>query len=104
VGELAELSETPASPEHTAIAAKSEPVINNERTTGRTNDRTNERPKVRHSFDIYRDQLLSLAQIQAERFRESGRKPKVGELVQEAIDQYVAATKQTNDRTNERPD
>jgi hypothetical protein len=58
---------------------------------------------VRHSFDIWQDQLLGLSEIQAERFSQSGRKPKLGELVQEALDAYIATErKRTNVRTNER--
>jgi hypothetical protein len=53
-------------------------------------ERTNERTKVRHSFDIYRDQLLELSTIQATIFRETGKKPTVGELVQDALDAYIA--------------
>ncbi len=69
----------------------------------RTNVRTNERTRVRHSFDVWQDQLLALTQIQAERFNRTGRKPKLGELVQEALDGYIAQQrKRTNVRTNER--
>src|SRR4051812_21216842 len=64
-----------------------------DRTDTRSNERTNvrsrERPRVRHSFDIYQDQLLSLSEIQAAAFKRTGRKPKVGELVQEALDAYI---------------
>lgn len=56
----------------------------------RTFERSNERIKIRHSFDIYRDQLLSLSDIQAEIFRQTGKKPKVGDLVQEALDAFVS--------------
>jgi hypothetical protein len=77
------------------------------RTSGQTNERTNERvlerSRVRHSFDIWQDQLLGLSEIQANRFSRSGRKPKLGELVQEALDDYIAKErKRTNVRTNER--
>jgi hypothetical protein len=72
-------------------------------TSERTNVRTNERSRVRHSFDIWQDQLLGLSEIQAERFSRTGRKPKLGELVQEALDAYIAKErKRTNVRTNER--
>jgi hypothetical protein len=77
--------------------------ISSLRTTVRTNERTNERERVRHSFDIWQDQLLGLSEIQAERFSRAGRKPKLGELVQEALDAYIAKErKRTNVRTNER--
>jgi hypothetical protein len=77
------------------------------RTNGATNERTNERTlersRVRHSFDIWQDQLLGLSEIQADRFSRTGRKPKLGELVQEALDAYISKErKRTNIRTNER--
>lgn len=61
-----------------------------------------ERARVRHSFDVYRDQLLALGDIQTARHRRTGRKPKLGELVQEALDAYIAQHARTNERTNER--
>ncbi len=77
------------------------------RSTVRTNERTNERFIVRHSFDIGQDQLLALAEIQMDRFQQTGRKPKLGPLVQEALDAYIAKQRRqqggrTNERTNER--
>ena len=82
------------------------------RPSDRSNERTNEqhmapRMRVRHSFDIWEDQLLSLAAIQADRFAASRRKPKLGELVQEALDAYIrehnaARNERPNIRTNER--
>ncbi len=73
------------------------------RSNERTVERTKERTRVRHSFDVWQDQLLALAEIQARLFSQTGRKPKVGELVQEALDAYIAAhTKKTNERSNER--
>jgi hypothetical protein len=77
------------------------------RTNGETNERTLERTfersRVRHSFDIWQDQLLGLSEIQADRFSRTGRKPKLGELVQEALDAYITKErKRTDERTNER--
>ena len=84
-------------------AHQSSPRRTNGRTNERSNERTVERQRVRHSFDIWQDQLLGLTEIQAERFSQSGRKPKLGELVQEALDAYIAKErKRTNVRTNER--
>ena len=72
-------------------------------TNERTNERSLERSRVRHSFDIWQDQLLGLSEIQADRFSRTGRKPKLGELVQEALDAYIVKErKRTNERTNER--
>src|SRR5215217_2387156 len=59
--------------------------------TVRTNGRTDERSVVRHSFDIYIDQLQALTRIQTQVFEETGRKPKMGELAQEAFDLYIAS-------------
>ncbi len=56
-----------------------------------------ERRKVRHSFDIYEDQLVSLADIQAHLYRRNGKKPKVGDLVQQALDAYIANANQSQD-------
>ena len=117
--ELAELAETDASesiveiPEIDAAPAAPVPArtprstprprTTNERSSDRSNERTVERTRVRHSFDIWQDQLLGLSEIQADRFSQTGRKPKLGELVQEALDAYIAKErKRTNVRTNER--
>ncbi len=66
-------------------------------------ERTNERFVVRHSFDVRQDQLLALADIQTEVFRTMRRKPKLGELVQQALDDYIQRyRRRTNGRSNER--
>lgn len=48
------------------------------------------RRKVRHSFDIFEDQVLPLKEIQLARQRESGNKCLLGDLVQEALDMFIA--------------
>ncbi len=60
----------------------------------RINERTNvykERRVIRHSFDIYHDQLMQLGEIQMRLYREAGKKPKLGQLVQDALDRYIEA-------------
>ena len=75
------------------------------RSNGRTVERSNERIIVRHSFDIGQDQLIALAEIQMRLFHETGRKPKLGPLVQDALDAYIARQrKRTNGRTNDQTD
>lgn len=71
------------------------------RPSERTVERSNDQPRlqIRHSFDVWQDQLTALAEIQTQRFSATGRKPKIGTLVQEALDAYIAAV---NERTNER--
>jgi hypothetical protein len=72
---------------------------------GRTNERTNvrtvikpKRQKIRHAFDIYRDQLLSLQMQQLEAVQKGKRKPKLGKMVQEAIDLYLNQIKTKSNR------
>lgn len=64
----------------------------------RTNERYYDRNKIRHTFDIYEDQLLSLRSVSLERTNEDPRHQKVllGDLVQEALDMFI-----TKDRNKE---
>lgn len=99
--ELAEL-QNPIHP-----AADSEPDVPNQPIDQSqrdvSNERTNERTRVRHSFDVYQDQLRALTGIQARLHERTGRKPKIGDLVQEALDAYIAhGQERSNDRLNER--
>ncbi len=64
--------------------------VTNERSNERTNGQA-ERRVIRHSFDIYHDQLMQLGEIQMRLYREAGKKPKLGQLVQDALDHYIAA-------------
>ena len=71
----------------------------NERTFERPNERSNERStkrlvkrkreKIRHTFDIYRDQLVALQTIQLEKFQAGKKKPKLGKMVAEGIDLFI---------------
>lgn len=65
------------------------------RTVKRSIDQTNERTKVRHTFDILDDQLLTLREISIERQKLFGRRVLLGELVQEALDLFIS-----NERNN----
>lgn len=71
-------------------------VHSNVRTDVRPNERTNvrtstkpRRQKIRHAFDIYQDQLLALQIRQLEAVQRGKRKPKLGKMVQDAIDFYL---------------
>jgi len=67
-----------------------------------SNERTFERTRVRHSFDVYQDQLRALTGIQARLHERTGRKPKIGDLVQAALDAYIAHSQEhSNERSNE---
>jgi hypothetical protein len=66
-----------------------------ERTDEPSNERTNvKRQKIRHTFDIYADQLLSLKEIQLGRARVWEKVYRLGDLVQEALDALI--TKELN--------
>ena len=66
-----------------------------ERPNERSNERLNERPskrkreKIRHTFDIFRDQLVALQMIQLEKFQAGKKKPKLGKMVAEGIDLFI---------------
>jgi hypothetical protein len=60
-----------------------------EPSTLRPFDRTTERTKVRHSFDVFFDQLLTLRQLALAREATSGKRVLLGDLVQEAIDMLL---------------
>ena len=74
-----------------------------------------ERKKTRHSFDIFEDQKTALSKIQVAAVEAGNKKkPVLGEMIQEAIDDYIAhkgrqspnikvVREEQNERTNERP-
>ena len=66
----------------------------NEPTNERRNVRFNKREKIRHTFDIYKDQLLSLRQIALAREATFGERVLLGDIVQEALDMFI--TKERN--------
>lgn len=60
------------------------------RSTVATVEKTNERTKVRHTFDIFSDQLMSLKKIQLEREEMFGKRYRIGDLAQEALDMLIS--------------
>jgi hypothetical protein len=64
---------------------------NNETTKHRLNERTVERTKVRHTFDVFSDQVTALKRIQLEREETSEKRYRMGDLVQEALDSFITA-------------
>ena len=67
-------------------------VRTDERTFERSDGRSALKPKrrkIRHAFDIYQDQLISLQMRQLEAVQRGKRKPKLGKMVQDAIDLYL---------------
>lgn len=64
----------------------------NERTFERPNERTNVRkPRlvIRHTFDIYLDQLVALKSLQFQAVQSGNKKVTLGDMVQEAIDLWL---------------
>src|SRR5690348_15522584 len=72
-----------------------------QRTNEQRNEERNERTKIRHSFDIFADQLLSLKQIAIERERIRKKRVRIGDLVQEALEKFIHQER-PNETTNER--
>ena len=77
-----------------------QPQKTNERTKEQKIKKTNERKIERHSFDIFSDQKMGLDELQLMLYRKQGKKPKIGSLVREAIDDLL--NKHKNERKNER--
>ena len=73
-----------------------------------TNGRTFQRTKIRHTFDIFADQIQALHQLQLEYIQAGGLKPKLGDMIQEALDDFltkkgIRKKEQKTERSNERP-
>jgi hypothetical protein len=68
----------------------------NEAAVERSIEATLPRTKVRHTFDIFKDQLAALRKIQVEREALVGKRSLLGDLAQEALDLFI-----TKQRTNE---
>ena len=78
-----------------------ENVRRNSGTLERSNEQTPQRRKIRHTFDIFHDQLLALRELALQRDMQSGTRTLLGDLVQEALDAFIAAER-SNEATNER--
>ena len=52
-------------------------------------ERPFERSKVRHTFDVFADQVTSLKHIQLEREETFAKRYRLGDLVQEALDLFI---------------
>lgn len=75
-------------------SAVSHRSVTEEGTKERSLLRSFERTRTRHTFDIFKDQLLSLKKIATEREEKFGMRVLLGELVQEALDRFI--TKERN--------
>jgi hypothetical protein len=77
---------------------QNQPQKTNERTNEQKIKKPNERSIERHSFDIFSDQKMRLDELQLMLYQKHGKKPKIGSLVREAIDDLFQKYK--NERKN----
>ena len=88
------------------VYVKSSPTeVKNERKNIRTSEQRNgssnvqkadetiQRLVIRHTFDIFQDQLVDLKLLQIEAMQQKRRKRKLGQMVQLALDQYIKKMK-----------
>ena len=85
---------TPVPPPPAVKEVATEQQVTNVPTNERTVEREKERRKIRHTFDIYDDQLFSLKELALERQKLFGKRELLGDLVQEALDAFI--TKERN--------
>lgn len=62
----------------------------NDQTFGRTHERFIKRAKIRHTFDIFADQLMSLREISIEQEKFTGERVLLGDLAQQAFDMFIS--------------
>lgn len=60
------------------------------RRNGETARKIKVRPLKRQGFDVYRDQIMALNELQIGFYRKGGTKPKMGEMLRTALDEYIA--------------
>lgn len=65
------------------------------KTNKRTKERTNKRTKIRHTFDIYEDQLFKLQEMKIRLRQRRKKKIRIGDLVQQALDQFLKKNERT---------
>lgn len=108
VSSKVEIPETPPENTNTAGSPISKKTIepNNESTNERKNESTGQRiyeqpnertngrfkgrRKIRHTFDIFADQLMSLREITLEEERFTGDRVLLGDLAQQALDMFIS--------------
>ena len=62
----------------------------NEPPFERKNERLKARTKIRHTFDIFADQLLTLREISIEEEKITGDRVLLGDLAQQALDMFIS--------------
>jgi hypothetical protein len=107
------LNEAKLSPEKPPVEVINRKAVKenyeNDKTNERTLQRSNERPleptneqnsvlpynrmKIRHTFDIYADQLLALREIAIDQEKMFGERVLLGDLAQQALDMLISKEK-----------
>jgi len=84
-----------------SFQAKSERMneTTNVPTIQRTNDSKPTRIVIRHTFDVFQDQLIRLQKLQIAAMTQGRRKTKLGKMVQKAIDLYLLREERKVDQT-----
>ncbi len=78
-----------------AEATTQDTLLSNNHAPSPMSVRSDVRTKIRHSFDIFQDQLFALRDLAHERERGSVKKVPLGDLVQESLDMYLAAQRRS---------
>ena len=77
-------------PPKTGETATSPKRENAERRTRETAKMDGMRPRTRQGFDVFRDQIVALNELQVAFYRKTGKKPSMGEMVRTALDEQIA--------------
>ena len=51
------------------------------------------RQKVKMGFQVFKDQAITFSQLQIEEYQRTGKKPQIGDMVRQALDDYLAKKK-----------
>jgi hypothetical protein len=51
------------------------------------------RLKVKQGFQVYKDQVITLSELQFETYKHTGKKPQIGEFIRAALDDFIARKK-----------
>ncbi len=84
---------------NTPTVIQTRPQKTNERTNEQKNKKLNEREIKRVSFDVFTDQEMRLNELQTALYVKTGKKPKLGSLVREALEELFKKYK--NELKNE---
>ena len=85
------------SPQDTGVTSHSHTLTPVHRHTHKTNP---ERPKKKHGFVIFADQIEALKRLKLEVWRSTGEEPEIATFVREALDAFLAKKQQEQRETS----